>query len=159
MNDIKKILVPIDFSKSSPKIVDYAKYFTGKHEAKLVILNVVESIQNYEGFAIPHISLAQLSEGLLQSAEKKMADFVEEHMGQPIAYEAKVLMGYVDEEINRFAQKEGVDLIIMGTHGYRGFEHALFGSVAEKVVKTAPCPVLLINPFKEEASRRLKKTW
>ena len=62
--------------------------------------------------------------------------------------EAKVLSGDVAEEIINYTESQGIDMIIMGTHGYKGLEKVLFGSVAEKVVKTAPCPVLTINPYK-----------
>ncbi len=143
---VKKILTPVDFSENSPKIVAYAGHMAEKFEAGLTIVYVVESLQNYEGFAIPHISLEQFEEGLLKSAQNKMDDFVEEHIPPSLAYDAKVVIGDVAATINRIAEKEGMDLIVIGTHGYKGIEHALFGSVAEKVVKTAPCPVLTVNP-------------
>jgi nucleotide-binding universal stress UspA family protein len=54
----------------------------------------------------------------------------------------------VVEEINRFAAEQKADMIVMGTHGYKGLDKILFGSVAEKIVKTAPCPVLTINPYR-----------
>ena len=56
--------------------------------------------------------------------------------------------GGVIYNIDYYAENEGIDLIVMGTHGYKGFEKILFGSVAGKVVKSAPCPVLIINPYK-----------
>ena len=59
-----------------------------------------------------------------------------------------MVIGDVAATINSFAEKEGMDMIVMGTHGYKGLEHALFGSVAERVIKMAPCPVLSINPYK-----------
>jgi len=62
----------------------------------------------------------------------------------------KVLTGDVAEEILTFAAKKKVELIVMGTHGYKGLERIMFGSVADKVVKTACCPVMTINPYREE---------
>jgi len=62
--------------------------------------------------------------------------------------EAKVLVGDVGEEIIRHAEESGMDMIVMGTHGYKGLEKVMFGSVAEKVVRSSPCPVLTINPYK-----------
>ena len=62
--------------------------------------------------------------------------------------EAKVLVGDVAEEIIRHAEETSMDLIVMGTHGYKGIEKVMFGSVAEKVVRSSPCPVLTINPYK-----------
>jgi nucleotide-binding universal stress UspA family protein len=148
MTEIKNILVPVDFSETSSKIVAYAGHMAEKFQSRLTVVYVVESLQKYEGFAIPHISLTQFEEGLEKSAQDKMNDFVEEHIPPSLAYDTKVVMGDVGATINRIAEKEKMDLIVMGTHGYRGIEHTLFGSVAEKVVKTAPCPVLTINPYK-----------
>ena len=62
----------------------------------------------------------------------------------------KVLSGDVAEEILKYAAKKKVQLIVMGTHGYKGLERIMFGSVADKVVKTACCPVMTINPYREE---------
>ena len=85
---------------------------------------------------------------MTQSAEKKMAAFVSDNLKTKVAHEAKVLNGDIAEEIIRYAETEGVDMIIMGTHGYKGLEKVLFGSVADKVVKTSSCPVLTINPYR-----------
>ncbi len=61
---------------------------------------------------------------------------------------AEVVSGDPAEEIMRYAETEGVDLIVMGTHGRKGLERIIFGSVAEQVVKNAPVPVLVVNPYK-----------
>lgn len=148
MNEITKILVPIDFSKNAPKILKSAVYVAKKFDAELRIVYVVESLDAYAGFAVPHISLTKLEEELRIGAENKMTDFIEENTPQGIAYKDKVLVGDVAEEIKNYADNEQCDLIIIGTHGYKGLEKTLFGSVAEKVLKVAPCPVLTINPYK-----------
>ena len=146
MTEIKNILVPVDFSENSPKIAAFAVYMAERFKARLTVVYVVESLQDYEGFAIPHISLGQFKEGLQKSAQDKMDDFVEEHLPLSSNYDAKVVIGDVAATINSIAKKRGMDMIVMGTHGYKGLKHALFGSVAEKVVTTAPCPVLTVNP-------------
>ncbi len=148
MKEIKKILVPVDFSENSTKIVQSAAAIAGKLEAKLDIVFVVQSFEDYSGFFVPHMPIAQFEEEMIQSAEKKMESYVEENVKQDVVNEAKVLSGDVAEEIINYAKAQGIDMIIMGTHGYKGLEKVLFGSVAEKVVKTAPCPVLTINPYK-----------
>lgn len=79
------------------------------------------------------------------SAEKKMQDFVEEHM-QGLDVDARVAVGGISEKIAELAVSESIDLIIIATHGRKGMDRAVFGSVAEKVLKTAPCPVLTIHP-------------
>ena len=148
MNAIKTILVPIDFSDNSKKILQDAVTKAGQLNAKVMVLYVVEGLEKYAGLSIPHISLAEMEKDLVQSATKKLELFLEENMDPSVAYESKVLNGDIVENINTCAESEGVDMIIMGTHGFKGLEKALFGSVAERVVKTAPCPVLTINPYK-----------
>jgi nucleotide-binding universal stress UspA family protein len=141
--EIKKILVPVDFSENSKKILDSAGDLAGQFGASLSVVFVVQSFDDYSGFFVPHMPVAKFEEEMVQGAEKKMENFLADHEG----IEAKVVVGDVAEEVVRHAQEAGVDMIIMGTHGYKGLEKVMFGSVAEKVVKTAPCPVLTINPY------------
>lgn len=146
--EIKKILVPVDFSENSVKIVQESLYFAESCKAQLSFIFVVQSFEDYSGFFVPHMPIARFEEELLQSAEKKMQEYLEEHLPPGLPYHSKVVAGDVAEEIVGYAESEGFDLIIMGTHGYKGLEKVLFGSVAEKVVKIAPCPVTTINPYK-----------
>jgi nucleotide-binding universal stress UspA family protein len=147
MQDIKHILTPIDFSENAGKILQASAYFANKLDAKLSIIFVVQSFEDYSGFFVPHVPLAQFEEEMLQNAESKMASFLEENLDPSVAHETKVLAGDIAEEILDYVSKASVDMIIMGTHGYKGLEKILFGSVAEKVVKQAGCPVLTINPY------------
>ena len=142
--EVKKVLVPVDFSENSQKVLEAAKYFSGKCQAQLSVVFVVQSFDDYSGFFVPHMPVAKFEEEMMQAAEEKMEKFLEGHED----VEAKVLVGDVAEEIIRHAEDSGVDLIIMGTHGYKGIEKVMFGSVAEKVVRSSPCPVLTINPYK-----------
>ena len=148
MNEIKKILVPVDFSENSRKILESAVYLAGKFEARLSVVFVVQSFDDYSGFFVPHIPIAQFEEEMVQGARQKMESFLAENLGREVPREARVLSGDVAGEILRHAAEEGADLIVMGTHGYKGLEKVLFGSVAERVVKMAPCPVLTINPYR-----------
>jgi nucleotide-binding universal stress UspA family protein len=147
MNEIKKILVPVDFSENSQKILRSAIMLAGKFQAQLSVVFVVQSFDDYSGFFVPHIPIAQFEEEMVQAAQQKMTAFVAETMDPALPHEATVLRGDVANEILRHAEETGIDLIVMGTHGYKGLEKVLFGSVAEKVVKLAPCPVLTINPY------------
>ena len=143
--EIKKILVPVDFSENSKKILGSAGDIAGQFGASLSVVFVVQSFDDYSGFFVPHMPVAQFEEEMVQGAEKKMESFLADQEG----IEAKVLVGDVAEEVVRHAKETEVDMIIMGTHGYKGLEKVMFGSVAEKVVKTAPCPVLTINPYQD----------
>jgi nucleotide-binding universal stress UspA family protein len=148
MKDVKRILTPIDFSENAANILQAASNFAGKFDARLTVVFVVQSFEDYSGFFVPHIPIAQFEEEMLQSAEKKMASFLDENMDESIPHDSLVLSGDIAEEILNFVEKEKIDLIIMGTHGYKGLEKVLFGSVAEKVVKLATCPVMTINPYR-----------
>lgn len=144
MMEIKKILAPVDFSENSKKILDSASDIAEKFGAALSVVFVVQSFDDYSGFFVPHMPVAKFEEEMVQGAEQKMDSFLDSYTG----VEAKVLIGDVGEEVVRYAEETGIDMIIMGTHGYKGLEKVMFGSVAEKVVKTASCPVLTINPYK-----------
>lgn len=148
LQDTKKILVPVDFSENSQKILQSAIHVAKKFDAALTVLFVVQSIDHYSGFYIPHIPISQFEDEMVESANNKMRSFLEENMDQSVKYTSKVLIGDVSEEILKFAEVEKFELIVMGTHGYKGLEKVLFGSVAEKVVKRAPCAVLTVNPYK-----------
>ena len=148
MKEIKKILVPVDFSENAGKLLQSAQYFADKFGAKLAVVFVMQTLDDYSGFFVPHMPIAQFEEELKQSAEKKMEAFLKDNVKGGEALEAVVLNGDIAEEIILYVEREKIDLIIMGTHGYKGLEKVLFGSVADKVVKTSPCPVLTINPYK-----------
>lgn len=148
MKDVKKILVPVDFSENSVKILSSAVFFANKCSATITVIYVLQSFEDYEGFFIPHMPIAQFENEMLENAKTKMANFIEENLDRKVAHETRVLSGDVAEELLNYAEKNAIDLIIMGTHGYKGLEKVLFGSVAARVVKAAPCPVMVINPYK-----------
>jgi nucleotide-binding universal stress UspA family protein len=142
--EIKNVLVPVDFSENSRKILEAAGYFSATFQAQLHVVFVVQSFDDYSGFFVPHMPVAKFEEEMVQAAEQKMEQFLAGHKN----VKAKVLVGDVAEEIIRHAEESRMDLIIMGTHGYKGLEKVMFGSVAEKVVRSSPCPVMTINPYK-----------
>ncbi|MFH1216735.1 MAG: universal stress protein [Pseudomonadota bacterium] len=141
MAEIKKILVPVDFSVNTEKLIEFAVFFAKKFDASLQLLNVVENPAAYEGF----VSI-QFEEDLKAGMEKKMIALVDESKGRCSGCQGDVLIGDTVDAIVTAAGK--CDMIIIGTHGYRGFEKIVMGSVAERVVKNAPCPVLVFNPYK-----------
>jgi len=148
MAEIKTILFPVDFTEASERVAGYARLFAEKFGARLLVLFVVEDIMRYAGFYVPHAALEKMEKDLFEGAQKRMNEFVEQNFSG-MEVEPLVVSGEIAEKICEVARDRGIDLIIMGTHGRRGLEKALFGSVAEKVVKTAPCPVLTVNPFQK----------
>lgn len=145
---IKKVLVPIDFSENSNQILQEGIWIAQKFDARVEVVFVAQTIQDYSDFFEPHMPIIQFEEDLVASAREKMKAFVEENVEPGYRCETRVLAGDVAEVILEHAADENFDLIVMGTHGYKGLEKILFGSVAEKVVKMAPCPVLTINPYR-----------
>ena len=154
MKEIKTILTPIDFSENAKIIADSALYVAGKFGAKLLYVFVVQDFEDYTGFMTPPVNMLNLKEEIFDSAEQQMNAFLEErtkesqNVGIP-SIDGKILTGDIAEEIMEYSRTTETDLIIMGTHGYKGFERIIFGSVADKVVKNACCPVMTINPYQD----------
>ena len=154
MNEIKSILTPIDFSENASKISDAAIYIGGKFGAELHFVFVVQDFEDYSGFMAPPVNMLNLKDEIFESAQQQMETFLQESSQKfdeagLAGVDGKVLTGDIAEEIMEYGRTNNCDLIIMGTHGYKGFERIIFGSVADKVVKNACCPVLTINPYQE----------
>ncbi|HMM40212.1 MAG TPA: universal stress protein [Desulfovibrio sp.] len=145
MASIKKILCAVDFSEHSPMVADYAKTMAKALDASVICLYVAPSLSQYVGFHVPPSSIENFVGEIVSGADTTMSAFLAENFaGVPV--EGRVVTGYAAEEVLNLAEEHGVDCIIMGTHGRRGIDRILFGSVAEKVVKSAKCPVLTIRP-------------
>lgn len=152
MVEIKNILVPIDFSEVSEFVAEWAKEFAKKLGAKIHVVFVLEDLTEYEGFYIRAEALTELENLLFEGAQKSMDDFIKKHFSDISEINQIIAKGDVVEKIIETGQRVGADLIIMGTHGRKGLDRILFGSVADGVVKHSPIPVLTINPY------RMKKT-
>ena len=146
MMTLKNILVPFDFSECSSQALRYGLEFARKFDATLHLVHVVQDPATQpwaaEGFAIP---LLEVTDEWLKEAEARLEAAIPD-LDRGRVHTA-ALLGAIYPEVLRYAQDEEIDLIVMGTHG-RGFVgHVVMGSVAEKVVRTAPCPVLTVrNP-------------
>jgi nucleotide-binding universal stress UspA family protein len=146
MKKIEKILFPIDFAENFETLLPWVSTFVNSFDATLFVLFVAQDLGDFTSFHVPHGNLQQFQEEALKAAEKKMSVTAKEEFKAFKKVEARVAQGSPAEKIIEAAQKESVDLIIMGTHGRKGIERAIFGSVCDKVVRNAPCPVLTINP-------------
>ena len=146
MKKIEKILFPIDFAESFEKLLPWVSTFVKSFDATLYVLFVAQDLGDFSSFHVPHGNLQQFQEEALKAAEKKMSATAKEDFKTFKKVEARVAQGSPADKIIETAKQEGVDLIIMGTHGRKGLERAIFGSVCDKVVRSAPCPVLTISP-------------
>lgn len=117
-----------------------------------MLLFIVQKFEDYSGFFVPQMNIPDFEQDLLSQAKEKMDTFKTEL--ETFAQEqgvskviGTVVVGDVAEAIVGFSSEQEHALIAMGTHGYKGLEKIMFGSVADKVVKSASCPVLTINPY------------
>jgi len=152
INEIKRVVTPVDFSDNSKLIAESAGYLAGKFGASMSLVFIVQNFEDYSGFFVPQMTMPTLEGELAESAEIKMASFCEEmteycKKAGVVELTYKVFMGDVGEKIVEYANEIEADLIVMGTHGYKGLEKIMFGSVADKVVRAAACPVMTINPY------------
>ena len=142
---LEQILVPVDFSETSDRAVDYGCTLAALFGSRLHLLHVVEAPHiGPTGAALWSYSLPALVKRLERSAEKRMADYAA-RPDQPFAVERVARLGEPFVEIVRYAHRQGIDLIVMGTHGRGAVAHLLLGSVAERVVRKAPCAVMTVR--------------
>ena len=145
MSTFSKILCPVDFSENSFAVAEAARKIALQFKAEVFVVYVAPSMIQYEIFDLPAASLPQLVGDIVSGAEKNMTEFVEKNFPD-VTVTGKVISGDAANSIVNLAQSEKCDLIVMGTHGRQGLNRLLFGSVAEKVVKTSPVPVMTIRP-------------
>ena len=145
MKTIRTILFPTDFSDSSAFSWKHALLHAEKHTAKLVVVHVVHRMPKDYQFLIVAMTPAQIYEALKERAEQKMARLAKEAKSKGIACEGLIRDGQPFVQIIRCAREVKADMIVMGSHGRTGLAQTLLGSTAEKVVRKAPCPVLVIK--------------
>jgi len=142
--EIKKILCPVDFSGSCNLAVKYANELTLLFDSRLYMLHVVETLQGDEHYMIPQITPQEIAEKIIKEAEERLNSMVKNIKKVP-KIKTEVRKGRAFVEIIKTARKDNIDLIIMGSHGRTGLPHVLIGSVAERVVRKAHCPVLIVK--------------
>ncbi|MBI3510677.1 MAG: universal stress protein [Bacteroidetes bacterium] len=149
-NLFKKILVPVDFSETSTKAAAHASYLSRLTGADMLLLHVLP-LNNYY-FEMPEPVLVEDSRAEIgRRAEQQLNDLSEQATSDYNIHPRQIRSrGRVANEIIQTAEDEKVDLIIMGTHGAKGFEELFLGSNAHKVVTLAKCPVITIQPHAKD---------
>ena len=144
--EIRHILAPTDFSPFSKQAVEYAFELAQKFGAKLLLLHAIEMpAYPVEGY-VPPGAAGSLLEDLERNARLELANLLPEAESRGVELARHVIVGSPYRKILETAAAEKVDLIVMATHGRTGLSHLLMGSVAERVVRLAPCPVLTMRP-------------
>ena len=141
----KKVLCAVDFSEFTDEIVGYAVNIAKKFDAALHMIHVIPNLTYYtpyESFLTPE-NLVAVEKNMEKGVDKDFDKIIKKI---DIPVKKTVRTGITFVEIIDYVKAESIDLIVMGTHGRSGIEHILIGSVAEKVVRKSPCPVLTIRP-------------
>ena len=153
---LKKILVPIDFSPASKDVFKHALHFEEKFSAELTLLYVLEPAHSPSFAGIP--GATSFSETDRSSAEKKLRVLIASTRNGSVGrVRWKMRDGIPSHEIVEMAKEANIDLIIMATPGYTGWKHFCIGSTAERVVRAAPCPVLVVREKEHEFIEEFKK--
>ncbi len=145
MKTFSNILVAVDFSENSEHAFDYAVTLASQFNAELTVLHVINEPVDLRGFYVPHISFEQLEKEIEESAVKMMESFCSSRMGAFTNFRTAIVTGIPYDEIITAAARMDASLIVLGTHGRTGLDRILFGSTAERVVRSAPCPVLSVR--------------
>jgi nucleotide-binding universal stress UspA family protein len=143
MIQFKNILCPVDFFPASERALEYAIALARNYNAKLHILHVVAPVlpTSYE-FSV---NTAELVETFKQTAEKRVSEIAGGARDQGIETETTVHVGDIDVEIAGAIDSSNADIVVMGTHGRRGFERWFLGSVTERILRHSPKPVLVLS--------------
>lgn len=142
---IRTILFPTDFSQGARVAMDHAVSLARDYNAKLILLYVIQDISISEWYIPSSLSVADLVEDMQKSAWQEMEVWSAEASSKIKDIEKIVQRGVPFVEIVKTAREKSADMIVIGTHGWTGIDHILFGSTAEKVVRKSPCPVLTVR--------------
>ncbi|MDD5704480.1 MAG: universal stress protein [Kiritimatiellae bacterium] len=143
---LKKILCPVDFSETSDLATQYAVALARQNGASLTLLHVVApplaALPGETGIlAVPQADINEIA----SACQERLGRIVGTMGAADLNVQYKVVSGVPFLEIARFARENDFDMIVMGSHGRSGLGHLLIGSVAERVVRKAPCPVLTVK--------------
>jgi universal stress protein A len=148
--NLEQILVPTDFSENSKKALLYAVRIAQRNNSSLLLFHAFQAPE-----FVPEVQkdfscnfsdgLSKLFEAARQRSEQRLVGLSREVQRSNIKVKTLQRLGKSYVEIVKVAEDENVDLIVMATHGYTGLKHFLLGSTTERVVKIAPCPVLVVR--------------
>ncbi len=141
---MRRILVPLDFSENSRAVLEWAAHLAEEHGSEMVLLHAYHlpvEFQQLEGAYLPEDFWANVR----NETEQTLARYAEEVRERGLAVETIAREGYPATVIEEEAERQRADLIVIGTRGLSGLKHLLLGSIAERVVQRAPCPVLTVK--------------
>ena len=146
MKNVVRIIVPVDFLKNADKLVDYSVKMAEKLSVAIHFIHVVASPVGDAMIGAPFA--AEYEGKMLADSQERMANLLKDNDERCPNCTGEVVLGDPVEKIIEVAKAKDSELIIISTHGAKGLEKILLGSVTERVLKRAHCPVLIMNPFK-----------
>ena len=147
LEGVNAILVPIDFSRHAQTALRHAKELAALYHTRLDLLHVIEEQLHPAFYNTGVWSIYDLLPNIEEKAAEELRTFYRETEGPDVDMDVHVRYGHAAHEIAVFARKNDNDLVVMATHGLRGLDHFLLGSVAEKVVRRSPAPVFTVKAF------------
>jgi nucleotide-binding universal stress UspA family protein len=145
MLPIKLVLAPTDFSEVSVETVARARELAEHFGAELLVLHVIPPIPTLPSDPHYNFEVPAYQEALRENARRQIQEAAPDPVASGLKSQTLVSYGDPAKEIVRIAEEQSVDMIVIATHGLTGWQHLVFGSVAEKVVRTAKCPVLTVR--------------
>lgn len=149
MLPVKRILAPTDFSGVSVDTLVQASELARHFGAELLVVHVIPPVPTLPADPSYSFEVPAYQEALRTNSERRLDEMVEERIDKDIPCRRMVSYGEPAQEIVRLAEEEKVDLVVIATHGLTGWQHLVFGSVAEKVVRLSHCPVLTVRGHRE----------
>ena len=146
MIKMAKILHPTDFSEPSRYALGYAVSFAREFGAQLWVLHVIEEVARAMYFDMLQAPpVAAIMADIEAQAKKLLDGLLDDDVKKELNAQCLIRKGVPFLEVVRCAEEIGADIIVCGTHGHTGIKHVLFGSVAEKIIRKSPCPVLSVR--------------
>jgi nucleotide-binding universal stress UspA family protein len=146
MREIHKILVPVDFSEDSQRALDEAIGLAKHFGAELIVFHCYQiPIPSIGGVPYDTIPPASYVDAVRKAALQGVEQYRDKAIAQGVRAQEQISAGSPGSEIAALAEKSGADLIVMGTRGLTGLRHVLLGSVAERTIRLARCPVLTVK--------------
>jgi universal stress protein A len=142
---LRRILVPVDFSDTAKKALQYAVPFAVAFDAEVDVVHVIQpyTMPAEVGYMPPELAVSP--QELVNSAREELNKLCAREIGARARFQVQVREGVPWPELIAAARETNADLIILATHGWTGLKHVLLGSVAERVMRHAPCPVLVVR--------------
>jgi nucleotide-binding universal stress UspA family protein len=151
----QRILVPVDFSDSSARALRHAAGLTAESDGSLIVVHVVPA--DYGWLGIGRGQSRDLDRSLQRQAADRLRAFADKHVRDAVGAELQVRIGQPAEEIIAAARESKCDSIILSTRGLTGLDRYLIGSVADRVARLAPCPVVLMRAGKRSPDRKQER--